>query len=83
MRNFEYENCKEFQMLHFLFQAPNRLRLKSKVNLKTRRMYVKTRFDLNSNFLRLLYRNSKIFAHESCFTTKMLQLWFQLDFDLS
>jgi len=80
MKNFEYESCKEFQMLHFLFQAPNRLRLKSKVNLKTRRMYVKTRFDLNSNFLRLLYRNSKIFALESCFTSTMLQLWFWQNF---
>ena len=83
MKNFEYESCKEFQMLHFLFQAPNRLRLKSKVNLKTRRMYVKTRFDLNSNFLRLLYENLRIFEHKNCSTPKTLQVFFQEKVQLS
>ena len=38
---------------------------------------------LNSNFLQLLYGNSKIFEHESCFTLKMLQVWFWAKFRLS
>ena len=83
MRNFEYENCRGFWILHFSFQAPIGLRLRSKVNLKTRQLYVNTRFDLNSNFLWLLYGNSKLFAHESCFTSKMLQLWFWAKYCLS
>jgi len=45
MKNFEYESCKEFQMLHFLFQALVRLRVRSKVNLTSRRMYVIRRFE--------------------------------------
>ena len=77
MENFEYESCREFRILHFSFQAPIRLRLRAKVNLKSRRMYVKTRFDLNSNFLRLLYGNLKIFEHQSCSTFKTLQVLFQ------
>ena len=74
MENLEYESCREFRTLHFLFQAPIHLRLRAKVNLKSRRMYVKTRFDLNSNFLRLLYGNLKIFEHENCSTFKTLQV---------
>ena len=31
MENFEYESCRDFRILHFLFQAPVRLRLRSKV----------------------------------------------------
>ena len=38
---------------------------------------------LNSNFLRLLHGNLKIFEHESCFTLKMLLLWFWAKFCLS
>ena len=45
MENFEYESCREFQMLHFLFQALVRLRVRSKVNLTSRRMYVIRRFE--------------------------------------
>ena len=83
MENFESESYRENRILHFLFQAPIRLRRRSKVNLKSRRKYVKTRFDLDSNFLRLLYGNLKIFEHESCFTLKMLQIWFWAKFRLS
>ena len=45
MKNFKYESCKEFQMLHFLFQALIRLRVRSKVNLISRRLYVIRRFE--------------------------------------
>jgi hypothetical protein len=42
---FEYERCSKIQILPPLFQACFHLRLKSKVNLKSRRTYVISRFE--------------------------------------
>ena len=50
MENFEYESCREFWILHFLFQAPVRLRLNSIVNLKSRRKYIISRFEFEFKF---------------------------------
>ena len=83
MENFEYESCREFRILHFSFQAPIRLRLKSTVNLKSRQKYVISRFEFEFKFLQLLYGNLKIFEHESCFALKKLQLWFWAKFRLN
>ena len=44
-KKFEYERCSKIQILPLLFQAGFHLRLKSKVNLKSRRTYVISRFE--------------------------------------
>ena len=46
-------------------------------------MYVITRFELNSNFLRLLYENLKIFEHENYSRLKTLQVLFQENVQLN
>ena len=53
------------------------LGFKSKVKFENQRMYVITRFELNSNFLRLLFENLKILEHENYSTFKTPQVLFQ------
>ena len=73
MKNFEYESCKEFQMLHFLFQALVRLGARSKVNLTSRRMYVIRRFEFEIQIFfdfcieTRKYLHLKVVSHQQCY----------------
>ena len=84
MKNFEYESCKEFQMLHFLFQALVRLRVRSKVYLTSRRMYVIRRFEFKIQISFDFCIETRKYLHmKVVHIKKMLQLWFWAKFCLS
>ena len=72
-----------FKPYHFCFRFTFIWGSIQKLNLKSQRMYVITRFELNSNFLRLLYENLKIFEHENYSTLKTLQVLFQENVQLN
>ena len=86
MENFEYESCREFRILHFSFQAPIRLRLKSTVNLKSRQKYVIRRFEFEINFSSTFVwkleniRTWKLFHIENATTLVLGKISFELWF---
>ena len=78
MENFEYESCREFRILHFSFQAPVRLRLRSKVNFLIFSMFELGPVRLGiQNFLPFLGGTRKNHQHRSCSTFRTLQVLFQ------